>query len=558
MLLALALPSMRDGAGADRMNPACDQASKNEIFADQASERRIIVMRYALLISAAVLVALGHGQPAAAQSGPLELVKQGVEAQGGADKLRAIKTLALKGEAKHWEPGQSYSISGDSRFLGDSTVSVTADLTGAVRYDWDRDMKYPAVEKLKYSEILFPTYSAVVDDKGEIKAASGIRHAAEVREAFRGAPTLLLSALDNPQGLAAIEDQELGHQTYPAVAYTLGPYKYIILFDRATKLPAAVRTRDEDNIWGDSNYDLVLGDWKDVSGVKISHSRSYRLNAMEVQHIEWKEIVANAPVDPKAFVVPDAVKEAAKRPAPAAVPYQWVLRRIFLGRFTDSDAVYFAPGGSFKLVELAPNVQMVQGGGANNLIVNLKDGLAVFDAPTDEGQSRWVIDAAKAKYPGKPIKYLVLTHHHMDHTGGMCAFAAEGATVIVPAPDKAYFEQVIKAPHALEPDAQQKAMKPATVQEVKDTFSIKDDTVEINLYNIPNPHVDGFLLAHVAKDNILWVTDLISPRGQITRNPATVAVGESLRKLNITGATIAGGHGATAKQVDIAPALAMN
>jgi hypothetical protein len=279
---------------------------------------------------------------------------------------------------------------------------------------------------------------------------------------------------------------------------------------------------------------------------------------MEVQHIAFKEITANVPVDSNAFAVPEAVKEAAKKPAPAAVPYQWVLRRIFLGRFTDSDAIYFPPGGSFKVVELAPNVQHVQGGGANNLIVNLKDGIAVFDAPTDEGQSRFVIDAAKAKYPGKPIKYLVLTHHHMDHTGGMRAFAAEGATVIVPSPDKAYFEQVIKAPHTLEPDAQQKAMKPAMVEEVKDTFSIKDDTVEINLYNIPNPHVEGFLLAHVVKDNILWVTDLISPRGQITRNPATVAVGEAVRKHNITGATIAGGHGTTAKQADIASALAMN
>jgi flavorubredoxin len=169
-----------------------------------------------------------------------------------------------------------------------------------------------------------------------------------------------------------------------------------------------------------------------------------------------------------------------------------------------------------------------------------------------------VIDAAKAKYPGKPIKYLVLTHHHMDHTGGMRAYAAEGATVIVPAPDKAYFEQVVKAAHTLEPDAQQKAMKPPTVQEVKDSLSLKDDTVEINLYNIPNPHVDGFLLGHVVKDNILWVTDLISPRGSISRDPGTVAVGEALRKHNITGATIAGGHGATAKQADIAATLAAN
>ena len=128
----------------------------------------------------------------------------------------------------------------------------------------------------------------------------------------------------------------------------------------------------------------------------------------------------------------------------------------------------------------------------------------------------------------------------------------------MPAPDKAYFEQVVKAAHTLEPDAQQKAMKPPTVQEVKDSLSLKDDTAEINLYNIPNPHVDGFLLGHVVKDNILWVTDLISPRGSISRDPGTVAVGEALRKHNITGATIAGGHGATAKQADIAATLAAN
>ena len=86
-------------------------------------------------------------------------------------------------------------------------------------------------------------------------------------------------------------------------------------------------------------------------------------------------------------------------------------------------------------------MQHVQGGTANNLIVAMKDYLVIFDAPYGELQSRWVIDAAKAKYPGKPIKYLVLTHHHMDHTGGMRTYVAEGATVIVPSPDKALFRE---------------------------------------------------------------------------------------------------------------------
>ena len=66
------------------------------------------------------------------------------------------------------------------------------------------------------------------------------------------------------------------------------------------------------------------------------------------------------------------------------------------------------------------------------------------------------------------------------------------------------------------------------------------------------------LVGHVGKANIVWVTDLVSPRGQITRNPGTVAVGDALKKHNISGATFAGGHGATAKQADIASALTAN
>jgi glyoxylase-like metal-dependent hydrolase (beta-lactamase superfamily II) len=517
-------------------------------------------MKYSLMISAGLLMAIGHTLPASAQTNPTDLVKLGVEAQGGADALRAIKTLVQKGDAKHWEPGQSHSVTGESRFLGDSTVTVTVDYNNPirVRYDWDRNMLYPAVEKLKYSEIRYPTYGAVVDDKGAITPMSSIRLAANLREGARASAKLLLAALESPQSISAIEDQKLGNQTLPAALYTQGPNKYIIIFDRTTKLPAAVRIREEDNIWGDSNYDMVLSDWKTVNGVKIAFDRSYKLNDMEVQRLAFKEITANTEIAPATFAIPDAVKAAAKPAATANVPYQWVVRRLFLGRFTDSDKIYFGDNGSFKVVELSPNVQMVQGGGANNLIVNMKDGIAVVDAPTDEGQSRFVIDAAKAKYPGKPIKYLVLTHHHMDHTGGMRAFVAEGATIIVPAQDKAYFEQVAKAPHTLEPDAQQKAMKPATVQGVADTTSLKDDNGDINLYNIANPHVDGFLLVHLPKDNVLWVTDLISPRGPIGRNPGTVAVGDALRKHNITGALIAGGHGVTVKQAEIVPALAAN
>src|SRR5207237_10925617 len=102
------------------------------------------------------LLPVGRRQPASAQTSPRDLAKQAVEAVGGANALRAITTLITKADSRHWEPGQSHSINGESRFLGDSALTITVDYStnpAKVRYDWDRDMKYPAVARIKYRQI---------------------------------------------------------------------------------------------------------------------------------------------------------------------------------------------------------------------------------------------------------------------------------------------------------------------------------------------------------------------------------------------------------------------
>jgi len=513
-------------------------------------------MKYLLWTSAALLLAISQPPPAQAQS-PRDMVNQAISAQGGADALRGLKALAIKADANHWEPGQSKTAGGEPRLLGNTTLTSTWDLVNDMaRTEWDRDMKYPAVEKIKYTEVVTPTLGYVIDDKGASKPMSSIRVAAALRELERASPTLLLEALDAKSGLKAAGSQKLGGKTLRAVSFNERGTNFIVLFDPQTKLPAAIRTRDDDNIDGDSTYDLVPSDWKAVGGAKVAHTLSYQVNGVEVGKTVYKDVTANPTIAADTFAAPDAVKSAAKAPATSNVPYQWVLRRLALGRFLDSDGIIVPPGGSLKLVELAPNVQHVQGGAANNLIVAMKDYLVVFDAPYGELQSRWVIDEAKKKYPGKPIKYLVLTHHHMDHTGGARTFMAEGATVIVPTPDKAYFEKVARNPHTVVPDELSKKRRAAVkVDEVKDQLSLKDDSGELRLYNIPNPHSDGMIIGHVVGPNIVYVTDILSPRGPIERNPGTLAVGEALKKQGITGSTIAGGHGTTAKQADIGAAL---
>lgn len=513
-------------------------------------------MLRALMPAVALLFGAGLVQPAAAQSGA-DLVKQAVAAQGGADALRALKTLTFKGAAKHWEPGQSLVPAGEPRFIGDSTFVATGDVASrSVRVEWDRDRKYPQPARLKYTEIIAPTYGVIIDEKGEQTPMSGILLAAHQRELARGSPFLMLRALDAPQSISATPDQTVGGQPLPAVTIAVGAARFIVMFDRATKLPAVIRTRDADPNYGDSNYDMVLSDWKSVGGAKLAHTLSFRFNGTEVQRITYNEIAANPTVAAEAFAVKDDVKAKAKPPASDA-PYQMAIRRTFTGGFL-SDGIYLTPGASLRLVELAPHVQHVVGGSHNNLIVEMKDGIVVFDAPYNDLQSRWVIDAIKQKYPGKPIKQLVLTHHHIDHTGGTRAYVAVGAELVIPAQARPFFDKMLSAEHKVAPDALAQQPKPAKLVDVKDTLTIKDDTVEIRLYNIPNPHVDGMIIAHVVGPNILYVTDLISPRGPIARSAATAAVGAALRKFNINDALIAGGHGTTAKQAEIGPALAAN
>src|SRR6266478_7000858 len=106
-------------------------------------------MKYALSI--ALLLAMIQPQPAFAQ-GSGDLVKQAVAAEGGAE-LRQLKGLAIKGDAKFWEPGQSVKPDGEPRFLGDAAFTTTWDLSkGMARTAWDRDQKYPDPVKIKYTE----------------------------------------------------------------------------------------------------------------------------------------------------------------------------------------------------------------------------------------------------------------------------------------------------------------------------------------------------------------------------------------------------------------------
>ena len=113
--------------------------------------------------------------------------------------------------------------------------------------------------------------------------------------------------------------------------------------------------------------------------------------------------------------------------------------------------------------QIADGVWHVTGGSHHSVVVEFNDYLAVAEAPLDERRSLAVLAEAKKLAPNKPVRYVLTTHHHFDHAGGLRTYVGEGATVVTHQSNVPYFEKTLVAPATLVPDAQVRRPEEADV-----------------------------------------------------------------------------------------------
>ena len=202
------------------------------------------------------------------------------------------------------------------------------------------------------------------------------------------------------------------------VSFTLGAQKYEGLIDANYHL-VRVRTMIDNPVLGDTPVEVQYGDYQPFGKLAFPT----RITRMQGGHP----------------VLELAVSSVA--PATSGVPA--VPREVGDG---------MGPRVEVSAETLAPGVHYLKGGSHHSLAIEQQEGIVVVEAPQHEERSRAVIAKVKELIPNKPIKYLVNTHHHFDHSGGLRTYVAEGATIVTHEANKPFYEQAWSTPRTLNPD----------------------------------------------------------------------------------------------------------
>lgn len=179
------------------------------------------------------------------------------------------------------------------------------------------------------------------------------------------------------------------------------------------------------------------------------------------------------------------------------------------------------------------------------LAVDFKDYIVVVEGPQSEERAAAIIAETKRLIPNKPIKYVVNTHGHFDHSSGLRTFIAEGATIVTHQSNKAYYEKIFAAPHTLSPDRQSEAKKKISIETVADKKVLTDGNHVIELHRLQGSnHNDGLLIAYLPKEKVLVEADAFNPPAQVattTPNPITANnanLYENIQRLHLDVETI--------------------
>ncbi len=279
------------------------------------------------------------------------------------------------------------------------------------------------------------------------------------------------------------------------------PYK-VVGYINNRNLVERVQTWLENPIFGDMLVEATYTEYRDANGVKYPSAIVQKRGGQPMFEAQILGIRAN----------PANITELVTPPAGG-------------GRGGPGGGAPPAAAAGPTSEKLADGVYRINGA-YNALAIEFKDHIVLFEGgPQSEARSLAIIAEAKKVIPNKPIRYSILTHHHFDHSSGLPAVVAEGATIITHDVNKNFLLKALSAPRTLAPDAMSKSGKKPKVESVLEKRVLQDETRTVEIHHIIGlPHADGMLMVYLPKERLAVYADMFNlpPADNPVPNPPVV------------------------------------
>jgi len=202
---------------------------------------------------------------------------------------------------------------------------------------------------------------------------------------------------------------------------------------------------------------------------------------------------------------------------------------------------------------LADGVYLLGGASHNSVAVEFRDFVAVVEAPLDEPRSLAVIEEVVRLIPNKRIRFLVNTHQHHDHIGGLRTYMHIGATIITHWKNFSFYTRDVLnyAPRTLQPDMV--SLWPPTelaegyyYEQVTENYVLSDGTRNMNIYYVqPLAHAEGMLMAYLPAEKLVIEADLLDTHEPLPSapTPANRILYNEVRQLRLDVSRVVPIHG---------------
>jgi glyoxylase-like metal-dependent hydrolase (beta-lactamase superfamily II) len=286
-------------------------------------------------------------------------------------------------------------------------------------------------------------------------------------------------------------------QPYQIIGY-IGPQN---LVDR-------VETWVEHPIFGDMRVELLYQNYRDFGGIKSPTRIAERRMGMEMFVTNVQAVNAN-PVDLAQLLTAPAMSATAAAGRTGGAPAAAASEKL-------ADGVYRITGGYVSLA------------------VEFKDYVVVVEGGQNEARGLAVIAETKRLFPTKRIRYVVNTHPHFDHAGGLPPFVAEGITILEHDNSRYFMEAALSEPRTLVGDVLAKSRKKAKVEGVIDRMVLQDETRTLELHAVKDlEHSDAMLMAYLPREKILFTADFNMPAPGQPVSPSIPTLIANIERLHL-------------------------